>query len=92
MSHNYGDCYFCGGEIVERVIELEYRRKGRLYIIERVPVGICQQCGEKYFTAQVSEAIDRILSYPNRSITLEQMVDWAENVISKLNMRKKILT
>ena len=61
MSHNYGDCYFCGGEIVERVIELEYRRKGRLYIIERVPVGICQQCGEKYFTALVSEAIDRIV-------------------------------
>ena len=25
---------FCGGEIVERVIELEYRWKGRLYIIE----------------------------------------------------------
>ena len=61
MSHNYGDCYFGGGEIVERVIELEYRRKGRLYIIERVPVGICQQCGEKYFTALVSEAIDRIV-------------------------------
>jgi YgiT-type zinc finger domain-containing protein len=59
MPHNYGDCYFCGGEVVERVIELEYRWKGRLYIIEDVPAGICQQCGEKYFTAQVSEAIDR---------------------------------
>ena len=61
MSHNYGDCYFCGGGLVERVIELEYRMKGRLYIIERVPVGICQQCGEKYFTAQVSEVIARIV-------------------------------
>jgi YgiT-type zinc finger domain-containing protein len=61
MSHNYGDCYFCGGEVVEKVIELEYRWKGRLYIIEGVPVGVCQQCGEKYFTAQVSETIDRIV-------------------------------
>jgi len=61
MSHNYGDCYFCGGEVVERVIELEYKWKGQLYIIEGVPVGICQQCGEKYFTAPVSEAIDRIV-------------------------------
>ena len=59
MPHNYGDCYFCGGEVVEMVIELEYRLKGRLYIIEDVPAGICQQCGEKYFTAHVSEAIDR---------------------------------
>jgi len=61
MAHNYGDCYFCGGEVVEAVIEHEYRWKGQLYIIEGVPVGICPQCGEKYFTAPVSEAIDRIV-------------------------------
>ena len=59
MSHNYGDCYFCGGKVVERIVELEYRWKGRLYLIEGVPAGVCQQCGEKYFTAHVSEAIDR---------------------------------
>jgi len=59
MSHNYGDCYFCGGKVVERIVEIEYHWKGRLYLIEGVPVGVCQQCGERYFTAQVSEAIDR---------------------------------
>ena len=41
------------------MFELEFRWKGQLYILEDVPVGICQQCGEKYFTAEVSEAIDR---------------------------------
>ena len=45
--------------MVEKIVELEYRWKGRLYIIDGVPAGVCQQCGEKYFTAQVSEAIDR---------------------------------
>jgi len=45
---------------MEKIIELEYKWKGRLYVIEGVPAGICQQCGEKYFTAQVSEAIDRV--------------------------------
>ena len=59
MKHDYGDCYSCGGKVVERVVELEFRWKGQLYILEDVPVGICQQCGEKYFTAEVSEAIDR---------------------------------
>ncbi|MFP3975776.1 MAG: type II toxin-antitoxin system MqsA family antitoxin [Dehalococcoidia bacterium] len=59
MKHDYGDCYFCGGEVVEKVIELEFRWKEQLYILEGVPAGICQQCGEKYFTAEVSEAIDR---------------------------------
>ena len=58
MRHNYGDCYFCGGEIAEKIIELEFRWKGQLYILEGVPAGICQQCGERYFTAEVSEAID----------------------------------
>ena len=59
MKHNYGDCYFCGGEVTEKIIELEFRWKGQLYILEGVPTGICQQCGEKYFTAEVSKAIDR---------------------------------
>lgn len=58
-SHHYGDCYFCGGEVREQVIEIEFRWKGNLYLIEGVPTGICQQCGEKYFTAEVSKAIDR---------------------------------
>jgi YgiT-type zinc finger domain-containing protein len=57
--HNYGDCHFCGGEIKEKVIEVEFRWEGKLYIVEGVPAGVCQQCGEKYFTAEVSEAIDR---------------------------------
>ena len=61
MSHNYGDCYFCGGDVVEKIIELEFRWRGQLYILERVPSGICQQCGEKYFTAEVSEAIDNAI-------------------------------
>jgi len=61
MSHNYGNCYFCGGDVVEKIIELEFRWRGQLYMLERVPSGICQQCGEKYFTAEVSEAIDNAI-------------------------------
>lgn len=63
--HNYGDCYFCGGEVKEQVIEIEFRWKGSLYLIEGVPAGICQQCGEKYFTAEVSKAIDRSIEEGN---------------------------
>lgn len=79
MRHDYGDCYFCGGEVVERIIELEFRWKGQLYILEGVPAGICQQCGEKYFTAEVSKAIDeavesgevkRIVNVPVKELKL----------------------
>ena len=61
MKHNYGDCYYCGGEVKEKVIQIEHRWKGKLYLIDKVPVGVCQQCGEKYFTASVSKEIDRLV-------------------------------
>ncbi len=69
--HNYGDCYFCGGEVKEQVIEIEFRWKGNLYLVEGVPTGICQQCGEKYFTAEVSKAIDRSIEEGNVKRTVE---------------------
>lgn len=69
--HNYGDCYFCGGEVKEKVIEIEFRWKGKLYLVEEVPTGVCQQCGEKYFTAEVSKAIDRSIEEGNVKRTVE---------------------
>lgn len=40
-------------------VELDYRYKGKLYIFKDVPVGVCQQCGEKYLTAKVAKEIER---------------------------------
>lgn len=56
--HNYGDCSFCGGEVKEKRLELDYRYKSKLYIFQNVPVGVCQQCGEKYLTAEVAKKIE----------------------------------
>jgi YgiT-type zinc finger domain-containing protein len=56
--HDYGDCSFCGGEVKEEVTELDYRHKGNLYVFREVPVGICQQCGEKYLVAGTAKAIE----------------------------------
>jgi YgiT-type zinc finger domain-containing protein len=57
--HKYGDCSFCGGEVKDDRRELDYRYKGKLYIFKDVPVGVCQQCGEKYLTAKVAEEVER---------------------------------
>ncbi|OGV97271.1 MAG: hypothetical protein A2Z59_11940 [Nitrospinae bacterium RIFCSPLOWO2_02_39_17] len=56
--HKYGDCSFCGGEVKEERVELDYPYKGRLYIFQDVPAGVCQQCGEKYLTATVAKKIE----------------------------------
>lgn len=57
--HEYGDCSYCGGEVKENKVELDYRYKGRLYIFENVPAGVCRQCGEKFLTAKVAKEIER---------------------------------
>jgi YgiT-type zinc finger domain-containing protein len=56
--HEYGDCSFCGGEVKENKVELDYRYKGKLFIFQNVPAGVCQQCGEKNLTAKVAKEIE----------------------------------
>ena len=54
----YGDCIYCGGEVVERKERIDYRFHGQLYILENVPTGVCCQCGEQYFTAEVAKRME----------------------------------
>ncbi len=56
--HKYGDCSFCGGEVKEEKVELDYRYHGKLFIFQNVPAGVCQQCGEKYVPAKVAKEIE----------------------------------
>ena len=60
MQNKYPDCYFCGGKVVEKKIEFDYRRCKKHYIIRNVPAGVCQQCGEKYFRADTSKEMDNL--------------------------------
>ncbi len=58
----YGDCVYCGGEIVERIERVDYRVHGQLYLLENVPTGVCTQCGEQYFTAEVAKRMESAVS------------------------------
>ena len=55
----YADCTFCGGEVEERHINYDYRRRDHLLILRNVPAGVCKQCGEKYFTPDVLRRMDQ---------------------------------
>ena len=57
--YNYGDCFFCGGEVKENIVELDYRYKGELFIFRMVPAGVCRQCGEKYLVSEVANSIEQ---------------------------------
>ena len=74
--HNYGDCSFCGGKVKSDKVELVYQYRGKLYIFQNVPAGVCQQCGEKYLTAKVAKEIEqRILTKEKWDKTISVPVD-----------------
>jgi len=89
--NEYNDCYYCGGLVKEVNASREIWWKGTLYIFEKVPVGICLQCGEKVLKPEVAKDIDSVLKQktkPHRMIQVlvyeyEQAV--AENAISPFN-------
>jgi YgiT-type zinc finger domain-containing protein len=62
MKRQYSDCYFCGGEVKEQQITREIWWQGKLHLIEEVPVGVCQQCGQKLILPDVAKLIDRMLA------------------------------
>ena len=61
MKHRYGDCSFCGGEVKEKRVELDYRYKENLYVFQNVPAGVCNQCGEKYLVSSVAKMIEKMI-------------------------------
>ncbi len=61
MTRIYHKCHFCGGEVLEKRITIDYRWGDKLMaIIENVPAGVCQVCGEQYFKAEVVKEMERI--------------------------------
>ncbi len=62
MDGGFADCIYCGGQVGERTGTREVRWKGDLYVIEQVPMGVCNQCGERFVKPEVAKAIDRLLA------------------------------
>ena len=63
MSRIYHKCHFCGGEVLEKRVTVDYRWGEELVaIIENVPAGVCQICGEQYFKAEVIKEMERLAS------------------------------
>ena len=64
MTHTYSDCFFCGGCVEERIVQREIWWENRLFIVEKVPAGVCKQCGETVVLPEVARKIDGLLKSP----------------------------
>lgn len=61
MKHEYANCSFCGGYIEEKCITVDCHTKNGVVFIEGVPAGVCRQCGERYYTAEVVKAMEKLI-------------------------------
>ncbi|MCK4261871.1 type II toxin-antitoxin system MqsA family antitoxin [bacterium] len=61
MTRKYSDCFYCGGAVREELATREYHWKGKLYVFEGVPMGICNQCGEKVLKPEVGKELEKIV-------------------------------
>ena len=54
------ECYFCKGKVIQTKTKVDFRWGQKLKVIEKVPAGVCQQCGEKYFESTIYKAMEKL--------------------------------
>lgn len=60
--HKYDDCSFCGGQVNERKVQKVCWWGDKLVaVVDNVPCGVCEQCGERYYPAQILKTIEDLL-------------------------------
>jgi len=59
-TSKYGRCECCGGRVIERRLTVDRRFHGRLFEFEGVPVGVCEDCGQRIYKGPVLQRLGRM--------------------------------
>ena len=51
-------CAYCDGILTDVTLTESFRVRGRLIVVEGLPLGLCTSCGEKYFPAIVLKRVE----------------------------------
>lgn len=62
-------CYFCGGKVKEEEVSVDFWWGEKLVIFEDVPARVCQQCGEKFFGAEVYKEMESMVQRGEKPFT-----------------------
>ena len=68
------ECEYCSGEIRQKKVTVDHWYKEKLVIIKDVPVGVCQECGQRYYAAATLDRLIlwRRIAIPRRKEYLSQ--------------------
>ena len=53
-------CYFCKGGTKIKNLDVDFRWDGKLFVVKNVPVEVCTQCGERYYSEKISKKLDNL--------------------------------
>ena len=54
------NCHFCQGKTKIKNIDIDFRWGAKLFVVQNVPVEVCIQCGERYYSAEISKKLDEL--------------------------------
>ena len=61
------DCFFCKGKTEIKNVDLDFRWGDKLFVVKNVPVEVCSQCGERYYSAEISKKLDELVKKQSSS-------------------------
>jgi YgiT-type zinc finger domain-containing protein len=67
-------CYFCKGKTKIKDTNVDFRWGDKLFVVKNVPVEVCAQCGERYYSAEVSKKLDNLVKKQELSKIRPQQV------------------
>ena len=50
-------CVFCGGETKPTLVTFSYEEENRYFLVEHVPAEVCERCGEKTYSSEVTDEL-----------------------------------
>ncbi len=65
-------CNLCGGVVIDREVSYTIEVKERLHIIEHVPAKECLQCGERLYSPEIVEKIQKPFGKTKNQIDLSK--------------------
>jgi YgiT-type zinc finger domain-containing protein len=66
VRYDYGECEICNTPLQGKLIKQDFWIRGKLIVVEDVPVGVCPKCGEKVVKADVGRWILRLIENSDR--------------------------
>lgn len=67
-------CEYCDGRVQPRQIEREaFKHKNGFVILENIVVGVCDGCGNRYYSVEILHTVHKIATKKQRPDRIEQI-------------------